>query len=109
MILLSLKALLDMNPLAHEPGYDRGTLHDEYALHYSQYVQHQSIAITLQQFKEGTAFDEDLKEHIPVLKNRLRLILLEKVKYADVRYPHLPYSMCGVTKWKKLLAEITPV
>jgi hypothetical protein len=109
MILLSLKALLDSNPLAHEPGYDRRTLHDEYALHYSQYVQHQSIAITIQQLKEGTMFDADLKEHIPVLKSRLRSTLLEKVRYADVRYPHLPYSMSGVTKWKRLLADIEEI
>jgi len=54
-------------------------------------------------------FDADLKEHIPVLKSRLRSTLLEKVRYADVRYPHLPYSMSGVTKWKRLLADIEEI
>ncbi len=106
MILLSLKALLDNNPLSHEPGYEKISLSDPKALHYSHYVQHQIIKLTLSEFHTKRLFsmykDEDF---IPmILQNYSKLAeIVDKKRYnAETNYPHLPYGMSGTTEWNKL-------
>lgn len=112
MILLSLKALLDSNPLTHEPGYEKINISDPKALHYSQYVQHQIIQLSLSEFRNRTLFilcDENTEEFNPmILQNfkKLKEIIDKKRYFAEVSYTYLPYGMVGKTEWNKLHTNI---
>ena len=112
MILLSLKALLDSNPLTHEPGYEKINISEPKALHYSQYVQHQIIQLSLSEFRNRTLFricDEDTKEfNSMIIQNYKKLKdIIDKKRYsAEVSYSYLPYGMVGKTEWNKLYTNI---
>lgn len=106
MILLSLKALLDKNPLSHEPGYEKISLSDPKALHYSHYIEHQIIKLSLSEFHTKRLFsmykDEDFMPIILHNYSKLAEIIDKKRYNAETNYPHLPYGMSGVTEWNKL-------
>jgi ubiquitin-protein ligase len=106
MILLSLKALLDTNPISHEPGYATRTLSDPLALHYSQYVHYKMTELSLWELRKGqyiTLFREDIPHLLPTLEAGLEKIVRANSLFAPTKYDHLPYSMVGTTAWKNLL------
>jgi len=106
MILLSLKSLLDSNPLRHEPGYENVTLTHNYAKHYSEYVHYRIVKYTLGEFQKKSflfLFEDDIKMILPTLKQNLQeLIQKQATANIDDYYPYIPYGMAGNTEWKKL-------
>ena len=107
MILLSLKALLDTNPISHEPGYANKTLSDPLALHYSQYVHFKMTETSLQEMKQGrysALFKEDVPHIFPPLQEALEKIVRANSLFAPTKYEYLPYTMTGITVWKNLLS-----
>ena len=107
MILLSLKALLDTNPLRHEPGYENVSLDHNYAKHYSEYVHYRIVKCSLKEFSDGLylrLFENDIKHLLPMIKQNLdNLIAKQAAANIDDYYPYIPYGMEGKTEWKKLL------
>jgi ubiquitin-conjugating enzyme E2 Z len=112
MILLSLKALLDSNPLTHEPGFEKVNISEPRALHFSQYVQHQMIQLSLNEFRNRSLFtlcDEDTEEFNSMISYNYRKLkeIIDKKRYsAEVSYTYLPYGMVGKTEWNKLHTNI---
>jgi ubiquitin-protein ligase len=108
MILLSLKALLDNNPLRHEPGYENIPLTHNYALHYKEYVHHQIIKYTVNELHENKIlhnFESDIKDILPELKLSLKKQIQEKIAINPVDfYPYIPYGMAGKTNWNSLFS-----
>ena len=108
MILLSLKALLDKNPLRHEPGYDNVSLDHTYAKHYSEYVHYRIVKCSVDEFNKETylrLFENDVIDLLPVLKQNLRNLIKQKAsENIDDYYPYIPYGMTGSTEWNKLPA-----
>ena len=110
MILLSLKALLDMNPLRHEPGYENIQLTHTYALHYQEYVHHQIIKASVNELKSRGLlrfFEHELGHLLPQIRAALRsaIVTQRQVKPTEV-YPYIPYGMAGTTNWNILLSLV---
>ncbi len=109
MILISLKALLDANPLAHEPGYSTFTLSQPIANQYAKFIQHQIVTHTLNELKYKYTiqeFEEDLEELEPILLKHLKQIIDKNLEYAETLYTNVVYGMRGSTRWNKLKKEI---
>jgi len=108
MVLLSLKALLDNNPLRHEPGYENIPLTHNYALHYKEYVHHQIIKYTVNELRSESLlryFKKDLEHILPSLKSSLKNEIQEQIRIrATDIYPYIPYGMVGTTNWNILLS-----
>lgn len=110
MVLLSLKALLDNNPLRHEPGYENIPLTHNYALHYKEYVHHQIIKYTATELSKRTLlryFENDLPHVLPNLTAALKQEIQQQISInpTDV-YPYIPYGMAGKTNWNSLLSIV---
>ena len=106
MVLLSLKALLDTNPLRHEPGYENVSMDHNYAKHYSEYVNFRIVKCALKEYKDPTylrLFENDIKDILPELQQNLK-VFIQKQAAANIDdyYPYIPYGMEGSTEWKKL-------
>lgn len=106
MILLSLKALLDTNPLRHEPGYENMPLTHNYALHYSLYVHYSIVKYTLKEFATPTyleLFTKNISHLLPSLKEKLRNTITKQIDAKlDDFYPYLPYNMAARIEWASL-------
>jgi ubiquitin-conjugating enzyme E2 Z len=112
MILISLKALLDSNPLAHEPGYSNYMLSNPQANQYARFIQHQIIQQTLSELHHKFTiqeFEEELKEIKPKLVNELNKIINEHLEFAETLFVNVPYGMRGSTQWQKLKTQLTIV
>ena len=110
MVLLSLKALLDTNPLSHEPGYSSYTLAHPLASSYAAFVQHQLIALTLSELR-GSGYFKLIQEELPdTFKEKtlasLKKIILKNVEYSETLYNDIPYAMRGSTRWRLLHKEL---
>lgn len=108
MVLLSLKALLDNNPLRHEPGYENIPLTHNYALHYKEYVHHQIVKYTVRELHVKSLlryFEEDLKHILPELTAALKQQIQAQIRInpTDI-YPYIPYGMVGKTDWNTLFS-----
>jgi ubiquitin-conjugating enzyme E2 Z len=87
-VLMSILALLDNNPLAHEPSYSSGTLLDARHRDYADYVEHQMVLLmteSIKKFEKGAfplwnEFEENIKEILSSLKT-----VLAKISYRDQR------------------------
>jgi ubiquitin-protein ligase len=105
MILLSLKALLDMNPMTHEPGWEKVSLQDERALSYSKYVRAKIIEWSYFELKKRqylSVFEDYIPHVISQSQKSITEVIREEATFADTLYAHLPYSMSGSTQWKQL-------
>jgi ubiquitin-protein ligase len=111
MILLSLKALLDKNPLRHEPGYENVSLNHNYAKHYSEYVHYRIMKCTLNEFQKKVflhLFEDQTKQLWPGLQENIHAIVRERsVANIDDYYPYIPYGMAGRTEWNKLASGLS--
>ena len=110
MVLLSLKALLDTNPLSHEPGYSSYTLANPLASTYASFVQHQLIALTLSELR-GSELYTSIQENLPDdFKEKtlasLKKVILKNVEYSETLYTDIPYGMRGNTRWRLLHKEL---
>uniref|UniRef100_A0A6C0BK94 Ubiquitin-conjugating enzyme E2 Z n=1 Tax=viral metagenome TaxID=1070528 RepID=A0A6C0BK94_9ZZZZ len=110
MVLLSLKALLDTNPLSHEPGYSSYTLANPLASTYASFVQHQLVALTLSELRGSECYKgvqddlpDDFKEKTLV---SLKKVIMKNLEYSDTLYTEIPYGMRGCTRWKVLHKEV---
>lgn len=114
-ILLSILALLDTNPLAHEPAYANGTLLDERHKTYADYVEHQMIKYMLngiKYFEQGefplwTPFQEVVQEQLPLLKQTLATKIRLRQVSPETLWPSVMYNMGGRSYWKQM-AKDTP-
>jgi ubiquitin-conjugating enzyme E2 Z len=106
MILLSLKTLLDKNPLNHEPGYETTPLTHTYALHYSLYVQYHIVKYTVNELIQRVylhIFEHDIPHVLPQLKENLKTTITEQRNAkVDDYYSHVPYNMSGHIAWATL-------
>ncbi len=112
-VLLSILALLDANPLAHEPAYASGNLLDAKHRDYADYVEHQMVKLmieTLDEFETKSysswePFREQILEQIPLIKASLRKKILEREKAPERLWGSLVYGMGGRSFWKKIARE----
>lgn len=112
-ILLSLLALLDKNPLAHEPAYANGKLCDERHKTYADYVEHQMIRYMLTgikyfeqgDFPEWKLFEETIQEQLPSLKQALTKKVLERHDSPETLWPSVMYNMSGRSFWKQMVKD----
>jgi ubiquitin-protein ligase len=115
-ILLSLQGLLDTNPLAHEPAFERGTLHDYRHKQYADAVEHNMIRLMLQSIQrfeedperhEWSPFQDIIQTKLPQIKEKLRQKILAKAKYPEILWNSLVYGMSCRSYYKSFL-ETTP-
>lgn len=109
MVLISLKALLDANPLAHEPGFSSHKITHPIANQYARFVQHQIIANTIRELHKQyitKEFEEELNEVKPKLISQLKKIIEEQMQYSETLYTNVVYGMRGSTRWNKLKDEL---
>lgn len=114
-VLLSILALLDSNPLAHEPAYTNGTLLDSRHRDYANFVEHQMIRHTLdtiQQFEKKNAnhpwmnFEEILEEQLPSLKQALAKKIRQRQEAPETLWGNILYNMGGRSYWKVYMRDI---
>lgn len=114
-ILLSLQGLLDTNPLAHEPAFEKGTLFDYRHKEYADAVEHNMTKLMLQSIErfeenpsnhEWSPFEEIVVQRLPVLKERLRKKILAKSKYPEMMWSNLIYGMSCRTFWKQYMNTV---
>lgn len=109
MVLISLKALLDANPLSHEPGFSSCSLSDPRANQYAKFVQYQMIALTVYELKNLTItkeFEEELETLKPQLKQGLLKLITNQLSFAETLFTNVIYGMRGSTQWGKLKQEL---
>jgi ubiquitin-conjugating enzyme E2 Z len=112
-VLMSILALLDNNPLAHEPSYSSGTLLDARHRDYADYVEHQMVLLmteSIKKFEKGAfplwnEFEENIKEILSSLKTVLAKKILEKEKHPERLWGTVLYGMSGRSFWKRLAKE----
>jgi ubiquitin-protein ligase len=112
-VLLSILALLDKNPLAHEPAYTSGTLLDARHRDYANYVEHQMVLLmteTIKKFEKGIfplwkEFEDVLQEQLPSIKEVLTKKILEREKYPERLWGTVLYGMSGRSFWKRMAQE----
>lgn len=109
MILLSLKALLDNNPITHEPGWNALTLADSRASQYRDYVRAKSVEWTFYELRYCRylhVFKDDIAHILPTLQANIYTLIQKEAESPDIQYSSLPYSMVGSTYWKVLAREV---
>jgi ubiquitin-protein ligase len=115
-VLLSILALLDANPLAHEPSFEKGTLLDPRHKEYADAVEHNCIKLmieSLQSFQRDpehhlwSPFLEIVEDKVDELKEKLRRKILEKAQGPERIWPSLPYGMSVRSYWKQLSLTAT--
>lgn len=113
-VLLSILALLDTNPLTHEPAYENGTLLDARHRDYADFVEHQMIKLMLQTIRRvetkevnhpWAAFQEIVEEQLPFLKERLRKKILNRAEQPERLWGSVIYGMGGRSYWKQFVRE----
>ncbi len=112
-VLISILALLDNNPLAHEPAFNNGNLFDARHRDYADFVEHQMIRLMIQSIQSfekdpnhlWSPFEDIVKEQLPSLKEKLYRKILEKAKGPERLWPSLIYGMTGRSFWKRLTQE----
>ena len=113
-VLISILALLDNNPLAHEPPYSSGTLLDARHRDYAEYVEHQMVLLmteSIRKFEKGAfplwkEFEEVVQAQLPSFKQRLAKKILEKEKHPERLWATVVYGMSGRSFWKRLAKDL---
>lgn len=107
-VLLSILGLLDTNPLAHEPAYERGTLADSKHKDYADWVEYQMTKLMIemiQQFERNSTshlwsdFEDSVREQLPSVKESLaNKVFKAQTEQSVVR--NVVYGMGGLMDWK---------
>ena len=111
-VLLSILGLLDNNPLAHEPAWEKGTLQDPKHSTYVDCVEHQMVKYMVDLIKKFELpiskkghpwehFEEEINDLLPELKQNLRNRIQSHT--TETSWTNLPYGMNIRTCWKKML------
>jgi ubiquitin-protein ligase len=113
-VLLSIQGLLDKNPLAHEPAYEKGTLLETRHKQYADAVEHNMVKYMLKSIErfeqdptkhEWSVFESIVKERLPSLKEILRKKVLIRSEYPEVLWNNLMYGMSFRSYWKTFRKE----
>ena len=113
-VLMSILALLDNNPLAHEPGYASGNLLDARHRDYADYVEHQMVLLmteSIQKYEKGSmtlwkVFEDILEQQLPSLKTVLAKKIQEREKHPERLWATVVYGMSGGRSfWKRMAKE----
>lgn len=114
-VLLSILALLDNNPLSHEPAFEKGTLLDPKHKQYADAVEHNMVQLMIhsidrferiQENHEWFPFEDVVKERLPVLKEKLRKKVLAKAELPETMWSSLSYGMGFRSFWKTFAREV---
>ena len=114
-ILLSIVALLDNNPLSHEPAFEKGTLMEEKHRSYADAVEYNMVKLmtqTLKRHKENAElsqwknFHEELKEEIPNLEMILTKKIEERAAFPERNWSNLTYGMSVSSNWRGLKLSV---
>lgn len=113
-ILFILQSLFTENPLASEPGYEKGTLDDPKYKNYRDNVEHQVIWYMFKQIQLWQAntkghiwepFKDDIEELLPKLFEKMKRKVLAQT--SEQCWPSLVFGSFGKTRWN-LLKEMVP-
>ena len=114
-VLLSILGLLDNNPLAHEPAWEKGTLVDPKHSTYAECVEHQMIKYMVELIKKFESpiskkgymwehFEEEIQGLLPELKENLRKRIQSHT--TETVWSNLPYGMNIRTHWSNLKIDL---
>jgi ubiquitin-conjugating enzyme E2 Z len=112
-VLLSILGLLDKNPLAHEPAWEKGTLEDPKHSTYADCIEHQIIKYMMDLLKKYEVesskkscmwepFQDEINQLIPELKANLQMRIQKHKEEAEIYWSNLPYGMNIRSYWKKM-------
>ena len=107
-VLQSIQSILDSNPIANEPGFEKYGPDHEKAQTYRDWVQHQMVLYSYREllgWKTNPVWDDFsdvLEVHAPQWMENLKGIILKKGEEEDRTFTSLPYGMSGRTQWKKM-------
>ena len=108
-VLQILQSLFVENPLACEPGYEKGTLEDPKYKAYRDYVEHQVVQymfqmiVSWQRKKQGhpwEPFEEDISPILPRLFEKLKQKVINHTE--EQAFPVLSFGCSGKTNWAHL-------
>lgn len=114
-VLLSILGLLDNNPLAHEPAWEKGTLVDPKHSTYADCVEHQMVKYMVELIKKFESitskkdhmwehFEEEINDLLPELKQNLRSRIQSHT--TETSWTNLPYGMNIRTCWSSLKIDL---
>jgi ubiquitin-protein ligase len=110
-ILISILALLDDNPLAHEPAFERGTLIEEKHKSYADAVEYAMAALMVKSYgifkttpdkSQWRNFTEELEGIVPRLKELLTEKIKIKAAQPERHWSNLIYGMSIKSDWRGL-------
>lgn len=110
-VLMSILALLDENPLTHEPAYERGTLQESRHREYADFVEYKMVHLmvrTIEQFEAKQLhhcwkeFEEEVTELLPKVKESLAKKVLARASGPEKLWNSVMYSMHGRSFWNTL-------
>jgi hypothetical protein len=117
-IFMSILSLLDNNPIANEPGFEKYGPGSKISSEYTALVQFRMVAMTfrkLQAWKKGEIpqiwkeFDDVFDEIGDKLYDRICRIIREKAEKGEEEFDKVSYGMSGKTGWNDLLGEMASV
>jgi len=112
-VLLSILGLLDTNPLAHEPSFEKGTLQNSRHKDYADFVEHQIIRLMLttmerfyqqDDFHPWRPFQEIVLQQLPALQDQLVKKIRSKARSPEILWNNVVYGMGGKSQWATLAA-----
>jgi ubiquitin-conjugating enzyme E2 Z len=115
-VLLSILALLDKNPLSHEPYYEKWSLLDIRNRDYADFVEHQMVKLmleTIKQFEQDkthhqwAVFKDVVVDQLPLLKECLRKKIVARAEHPERLWGGVLYGMSGRSYWKQFAREIS--
>ena len=110
-ILLSILALLDENPLAHEPAFEKGTLIEEKHKSYADAVEYAMAALMVKSYRifktsleksQWRHFTEEIDDVIPKLRKALSEKIKAKAAQPERHWSNLTYGMSIKSDWRGL-------
>jgi ubiquitin-protein ligase len=105
-ILLSLLALLDDNPLSHEPAFEKGTLMEEKHKSYADAVEYSMVKLMIKTYsayrKTPEKVNEEIKDLIPKLEEILKKKINAKASFPERNWSNLVYGMSIQSNWRSL-------
>jgi ubiquitin-conjugating enzyme E2 Z len=114
-VLLSILGLLDNNPLAHEPAWEKGTLQDPKHSTYADCVEHQMVKYMVEFIKKFESitskkdymwehFEEEINDLLSELKQNLHKRIQSHT--TETSWTNLPYGMNIRTCWSSLKIDL---
>lgn len=115
-ILQILQSLFVENPLACEPGYEKGSLDDLKYGTYRDYVEHQVVQYMIQMIsawqtkREGhlwEPFEDEVERRLPALFEKLKSKILRHT--TEQPFPCLSFGCSGTSNWATLRTMVPKI